>query len=167
MQALRKPCSLTISVERRQITSVSMTRIWGASSHHKLQLARTEALNRSSGMPPTEPSGDGRRVSRSNTFRITAETVTYALFGALGLNWRASTLATIGRSCLLSVVWTNLRFQSGFKLAWRIKRRTLKRPDHDAAIQQFSHHTAAAIASMTCHEKLHVHGHSFCKPSAR
>ena len=41
----------------------------------KLQVARNVALIRSSGMPPTEPSGDGRRLSRSKRFRTTAVSV--------------------------------------------------------------------------------------------
>lgn len=43
--------------------------------------------------------------------------VTYTMFGAGGLNCRLGTLAEIGRSCLLLVVWSNLRFQTGFKAA--------------------------------------------------
>lgn len=46
-----------------------------STAFQNFQLARTLALMRSSGMPPTEPMGDGKRLSRSNTFRTEAVSV--------------------------------------------------------------------------------------------
>src|SRR5437588_6271468 len=78
-----------------------------------------------------------RRAYRSNTMakynhpvpvRMYVMSETYAMFGATGLNCLLSTLEATGKSCLLSVVWMNFRFQTGFNEALRIKLRTLYRP---------------------------------------
>lgn len=57
------------------------------------------------------------------TFHDLRHEATCRLFDCL-----ASTFGATGRACLLSVVCTNLRFQTGFRLACCIGRRTLKRP---------------------------------------
>ena len=54
------------------------------------------------------------RYSHPAPVRMYVMSDTYAMFGATGLNCRLSTLAATGKSCLLSVVRMNLRFQTGF-----------------------------------------------------
>ena len=48
--------------------------------------------------------------------------------GCVGLNCLPNTLGEIGSACLLSVVWTNLRFHAERSPCWRIKRRKRKMP---------------------------------------
>lgn len=58
--------------------------------------------------------GQQFRYSQSAQVRMYMMSLKYARVGALGLNSRFSTLAANGRSCLLSVAWMNLRFQTVF-----------------------------------------------------
>jgi hypothetical protein len=60
------------------------------------------------------------------------------MFTAAGLNWRARILGAIGRSCLLSVLWTNLRFHRP-QACLAHQAANFEPTDTDAAIRQRCH----------------------------